>query len=170
MIERPKPQYRIGIGSDIHRLAKGRQLMLGGVHIAYPSGLVGHSDGDAAIHAIIDALLGAAGMGDIGGMFPDSDAKWHNAEGKELLLIVKEKLKEKDLEIANIDLIIHAEQPRLESVKGQMKRCISGYLDIDFMSVNVKAKTNEGLGPVGAGEAIAATATALLKKKYRRTL
>jgi 2-C-methyl-D-erythritol 2,4-cyclodiphosphate synthase len=170
VIERPKPEYRAGIGTDVHRLVEGRKLMLGGILVPYPAGLAGHSDGDVALHAVIDALLGAVGMGDIGTLFPDSDARWKNADSKELLVIVKERLEEKDWEIANVDLIIHAEEPRLESFKGQMKRCIAGLLGIDFTVVNVKAKTSEGLGDIGAGKAIAATSTALLKKKYRRTL
>jgi 2-C-methyl-D-erythritol 2,4-cyclodiphosphate synthase len=170
VIERPGSDYRSGIGTDIHRLVEGRKLMLGGVYVPFPEGLAGHSDGDAALHAVIDALLGASGMGDIGTLFPSSDKKWKDADSKELLFIVKEQLAEKKWEVINIDLIIHAEEPRLEQFKGQMKRCIAGLLGIDFTSVNVKAKTNDGLGDVGAGEAIAATATALLKKIKRRTL
>ena len=170
MIERPKPEYRTGIGTDIHELVSNRKLMLGGIYVPHARGLAGHSDGDVGLHAVIDALLGAAGMGDIGTLFPDTDAKFKDADSKELLVIVKEQLEEKDWEIANVDLIIHAEEPRLELVKAQMKRCIAGLLGIDFNAVNVKAKTNEGFGDVGAGDAIAATATALLKKKYRRTL
>ena len=170
MIEEAKPEYRSGIGTDIHRVVEGRKLMLGGVLVPYPAGLAGHSDGDVALHAVMDALLGAAGMGDIGTLFPDTDPKFKNADSKGLLLDVKERLEEKSWEIVNVDLIIHAEQPRLESVKGQIKRNIASLLGIDFNAVNVKAKTNEGLGEVGAGEAIAATATALLKKKKRRTL
>ena len=170
MIELPKPEYRSGIGTDIHRLVEGRKLMLCGVHVPYSAGLAGHSDGDVGLHAVIDALLGAAGMGDIGTMFPDTDARWKNADSKELLFIVKEQLEEKRWEVVNVDVIIHAEEPRLEPVKGQMKRCIAGLLGIDFVAVNVKAKTNEGLGDVGAGEAMAATATALLKMKRRRGL
>jgi 2-C-methyl-D-erythritol 2,4-cyclodiphosphate synthase len=144
--------------------------MLGGVHVPYPAGLAGHSDGDVGLHAVIDALLGASGMGDIGILFPDTDPRWKDADSKELLLIVKEKLEEKQWEVVNIDLIIHAEEPRLLQVKGQMKRAIASLLGIDFNAVNVKAKTNEGLGDIGAGQAIAATAVALLKKKKRRTL
>ena len=170
MIERPKPEYRSGIGTDIHELVTGRKLMLCGVYVPYPAGLTGHSDGDVGLHAVIDALLGAAGMGDIGTLFPDTQAKWKDADSKELLVIVKEQLEEKDWEIANVDLIIHAEEPRLEPVKGQMKRCVAGLLGIDFTTVNVKAKTNEGFGDVGAGDAISATAIVLLKKKFRRTL
>lgn len=170
MIEEPKAEYRSGIGTDIHRVVEGRKLMLCGVYIPYPFGLYGHSDGDVGLHAVIDALLGAAGMGDIGTLFPDTDSKWQDADSKELLFIVKEQLEEKHWEVINIDLIIHAEQPRLSSFKGQMKRCIAGLLGIDFAAVNVKAKTNEGLGEIGAGEAMAATATVLLKKKRRRSL
>lgn len=170
MIERPKPEYRSGIGTDIHELAVGRKLMLCGVHVPYPSGLAGHSDGDVGLHAVIDALLGAAAMGDIGTLFPDDEPRWEDADSKDLLAIVNEQLEEKDWEIANVDLIIHADQPRLEPFKGQMKRCIAEILGIDFAVVNVKAKTDNGFGDVGAGDAIAATAIVLLKKKFRRTL
>ncbi len=170
MIEEPKAEYRTGIGTDIHRLEEGRRLMLCGVHVPYPAGLLGHSDGDVGLHAIIDALLGAAGMGDIGMFFPDSDPRWKDADSKELLLVIKEQLEEKRWEVVNVDVIIHAEEPKLVPVKGQMKRCIAGLLGIDFTAVNVKAKTNEGLGEIGAGQAMAATATVLLRSKRRRTL
>jgi len=170
VIERPKPEYRSGIGTDIHELVPGRKLMLGGVHIPYEKGLLGHSDGDVVLHAVIDALLGAAGLGDIGTLFPDTDPQYKDADSKGLLFVVKEKLEEKDWEIVNVDLIIHAQEPNLAGVKGQIKRCIASLLGIDFTTVNVKAKTNEGFGEIGAGEAIAATAITLLKKKYRRTL
>ena len=170
MIEEPKAEYRSGIGTDIHRIVEGRKLMLCGVYVPYPAGLAGHSDGDVALHAVIDALLGASAMGDIGTLFPDTQPRWKDADSKELLYIVKEKLEEKHWEVVNIDLIIHAEQPNLEPVKGQMKRCVAGLLGIDFTAVNVKAKTNEQLGDVGTGEAMAATAIVLLKKKKRRTL
>jgi 2-C-methyl-D-erythritol 2,4-cyclodiphosphate synthase len=170
VIELPKPEYRSGIGTDIHRLVEGKKLMLCGVHVPYPAGLLGHSDGDVGLHAVIDALLGAAGLGDIGTLFPDTDLRWKNADSKELLLIVKEKLEEKRWDIVNVDVIIHAEEPRLGPFKGQMKRAVAGLLGIDFTVVNVKAKTNEGLGEIGAGQAITATATALLKVKYKRTL
>jgi 2-C-methyl-D-erythritol 2,4-cyclodiphosphate synthase len=170
VIERPKPEYRSGIGTDIHEMVVGRKLMLCGIHVPHPLGLAGHSDGDVGLHAVIDALLGAAAMGDIGTLFPDDDPKWKDADSKNLLLIVKEQLEEKDWEIANVDVIIHADQPRLEPFKGQMKRCIAELLGIDFATVNVKAKTDNGFGDVGAGDAIAATAIVLLKKKFRRTL
>lgn len=170
MIERPKPEYRSGIGTDIHELVRGRKLVLCGVNVPHPHGLAGHSDGDVGLHAVIDALLGASGLGDIGTLFPDTDPKWKDADSKDLLVIVKDNLDEKGWEIANIDVVINAEEPKLEPFKGQMKRCIASLLGIDFAVVNVKAKTNEGLGDIGAGDAIAAIAIALLKKKYRRTL
>jgi 2-C-methyl-D-erythritol 2,4-cyclodiphosphate synthase len=131
-------------------------------------GLLGHSDGDAVLHAVIDALLGAAGLGDIGTFFPDTNPRWKDADSKELLFIVKEKLAEKKWDIINVDVTIHAEQPRLEPFKGQIKRVIAGLLGIDFNAANVKAKTNEGLGEVGEGTAIAATAIAMLRKKIKR--
>ena len=144
--------------------------MLGGVYIPFPAGLLGHSDGDVALHAATDALLGAAGLGDIGTLFPDTDPQWKNADSKEFLYAVKELLEKKEWDIVNVDLTIHTEQPKLGPIKGQIQRCVAGLLGIDFASTNVKAKTNEGLGDVGAGDAMAATAIALLRKKYKRTL
>jgi len=171
VIEEPKPaEYRVGIGTDIHRIVENRRLMLGGVYIPYPAGLLGHSDGDVALHAITDALLGAAGLGDIGTLFPDTDPQWKDADSKEFVYAVKETLEKKGWEVVNVDLTIHTEAPRLGPIKGQIRRCIAGLLGIDFTSTNVKAKTNEGLGEIGAGEAMAATATVLLRKKYKRTL
>lgn len=170
MIEEHDHEYRTGIGTDIHCVDETCRLMLGGVYIPDADGLAGYSDGDVALHAVIDALLGAAGMGDIGTLFPDTDPKWEDADSKEFLFIVKGMLAEQRWLIVNVDLIIHAEEPYLGSVKPQIKRCIASLLGIDFNAVNVKAKTNEGFGDIGAGEAIAATAIALLKRKYKRTL
>ncbi|MEN6336385.1 MAG: 2-C-methyl-D-erythritol 2,4-cyclodiphosphate synthase [Phycisphaerales bacterium] len=171
MIEEFKPpEYRVGIGTDIHRIVEGRKLMLGGVYIPFPAGLLGHSDGDVALHAIIDALLGAAGLGDIGTLFPDTDVQWKDADSKGFLYAVKEQLEKKGWEVVNVDLTIHTEMPKLGPMKGQIRRCIAGLLGIDFQSVNVKAKTNEGLGEIGDGEAMAATAIAMLRKKPKRTL
>jgi len=170
VIEDHDHEYRVGIGTDIHRFVEGRKLMLGGVYVPYPAGLAGYSDGDVALHAVIDALLGAAGMDDIGTLFPDTDPQYKDADSKEFLVVVKEMLEKKRWELVNVDLIIHAEEPRLEPVKRQIKRCIAGLLGIDFTVVNIKAKTNEGLGEIGTGQAIAATATALLKRKYKRRL
>jgi 2-C-methyl-D-erythritol 2,4-cyclodiphosphate synthase len=170
VIDEQDAGYRIGIGTDIHRIVEGRKLMLCGVYVPFPAGLAGHSDGDVALHAVIDALLGASGMGDIGTLFPDTDPALKDVDSKELLFVVKEQLEAKKWEVVNVDLIIHTEEPKLGPFKGQMKRCIAGLLDIDFTAVNVKAKTNEGLGEIGDGQAMAATATTLLRKKRRRTL
>jgi len=170
VIEEQDAGYRIGIGTDIHRIVEDRKLMLCGVYVPYPAGLAGHSDGDVGLHALIDALLGASGMGDIGTLFPDTDPALKDVDSKELLFIVKEQLEEKKWEVVNVDLIIHTEEPKLGPFRGQMKRCIAGLLDIDFNAVNVKAKTNEGIGEIGAGQAMAATATTLIRKKRRRTL
>ena len=170
MIEEHDHEYRTGIGTDIHCGDDTRRLMLGGVYVPDADGLAGYSDGDVVLHAVVDALLGAAGMGDIGSHFPDTEPKWEDVDSKEFLFIVKEMLAEQRWLIVNIDVIIHAEEPYLGSVKPQIKRCIASLLGIDFNAVNVKAKTNEGLGEIGEGEAIAATAIALLKRKYKRTL
>jgi 2-C-methyl-D-erythritol 2,4-cyclodiphosphate synthase len=170
VIDEQDEGYRVGIGTDIHRIAEGRKLMLCGVYVPYPAGLAGHSDGDVGLHAVIDALLGATGMGDIGTLFPDTDTALKDVDSKELLFVVTERLEEKKWEVVNVDLTIHTEEPKLGPFKGQMKRCIAGLLGIDFNAVNVKAKTNEGLGEIGAGQAMAATATALLRKKRRRTI
>jgi 2-C-methyl-D-erythritol 2,4-cyclodiphosphate synthase len=168
VIEAEPVEFRVGVGTDIHRLVEGRKLMLGGVQVPFAMGLLGHSDGDAVLHAVIDAMLGAAGMGDIGTLFPDSNPQLKDADSKEFLLAVKEKLTEKKWEVVNVDVTIHAEQPRLEPFKGQIKRVIAGLLGIDFGAVNVKAKSNNGLGEIGEGTAIAATAVTLLRKKIRR--
>ncbi len=170
MIEDHDHEYRTGIGTDIHTVVEYRRLMLGGVYVPDTDGLSGHSDGDVALHAVIDALLGASGMGDIGTLFPDTDPQFKDADSKEFLVIVKDKLAEQRWLIVNIDLIIHAEEPYLGSVKPQIKRCIASLLGIDFNAVNVKAKTNEGLGDIGAGQAISATVIVLLRRRLKRTL
>ncbi len=170
MIEEHDHEYRTGIGTDIHIVDEDRKLMLGGIYIPNADGLAGHSDGDVALHAIIDALLGAAAMGDIGSLFPNTDPKFKDADSRELLRDVNQRIDDQRWQIVNIDLTIHAEEPKLGPLKTQMKRAIASLLGIDFTTVNVKAKTNEGLGDIGAGEAIAATAIVLLKKKFKRTL
>ncbi len=163
-------EYRTGIGTDIHRLVAGRDLVLGGIEVPYRLGLVGHSDGDVVLHAVMDALLGAASEGDIGMFFPDTDEDYKDADSRELLQIVKNLLDEKKWEVVNVDLTVHAEEPKLGQFKGQMKRCIASILGIDFTNVNVKAKTNEGLGEIGNGLAMAATAAVLLRRRIKRTL
>lgn len=163
-------EYRTGIGTDIHRLAAGRQLKLGGILVPFEKGLLAHSDGDVALHALMDAILGAAGLGDIGMLFPDTDPQFKDIDSKELVLRVKNYITDKNWEIVNVDITISAEEPRLGPYKSQMKRCIASLLGTDFLNVNVKAKTNEGLGDIGAGLAISAIATALLRRRIKRTL
>jgi 2-C-methyl-D-erythritol 2,4-cyclodiphosphate synthase len=163
-------EYRTGIGTDIHRLVEGRQLKLGGILIPFEKGLLAHSDGDAALHALIDAILGAAGLGDIGMLFPDTDPQFKDIDSKELVLKIKDFIATKSWEIVNVDITITAEEPKLGPYKAQMKRCIASFLGIDFLNVNVKAKTNEGLGEIGAGLAISAIATVLLRRRIKRTL
>jgi 2-C-methyl-D-erythritol 2,4-cyclodiphosphate synthase len=170
MVEEHDHEYRTGIGTDIHRFIEGKKLMLGGVVIPFPQGLLGHSDGDVVLHAVIDALLGAAALGDIGTLFPDTDQQFAGSDSRILLVDVKDRLQELRWLIVNVDIIIHLENPRLEPFKAQIKRCIASLLEIDFNAVNVKAKTNEGLGEIGEGLAIAVTAAVLLKRKYKRTL
>ena len=162
--------YRTGIGTDIHRLVPDRELKLGGVVVPYAMGLLGHSDGDAALHAVTDAILGAAAMGDIGTLFPDDTDEFKDADSRQLLLDVAERIGEAKWEVVNVDLTIHAEQPKLGPYKTQMKRAIASILGVDFVNVNVKAKTNEGLGEIGAGNAIAATAVVLLRRRLKRRL
>ena len=144
--------------------------MLGGVQIAYPRGLLGHSDGDVVLHAVIDAIMGAMAMGDIGTLFPDSDPQWKDADSSDLLYVVSRHAADRKWEIVNLDVIVHAEEPKLQPHKQQMKRTIASVLGMDFNSVNVKAKTNEGLGDIGAGQAISATAITLLRRRLKRTL
>ncbi len=170
MIDDLNYEYRIGIGTDIHRLVEGRELKLGGISIPFDKGLLAHSDGDAALHALIDAILGAAGLGDIGTIFPDSDPQFKDIDSKELVLKIKNFITSKNWEVVNADITITAEEPKLGPFKPQMKRCIASLLGIDFLNVNVKAKTNEGLGDVGAGLAISAIATVLLRRRIKRTL
>ena len=153
---------RVGTGYDIHRLVAGRKLILGGVEIPFEHGLLGHSDGDSLSHAITDALLGAAGLGDIGTHFSDQDARWKDAAGGVFLRGVRALLDERGWLIANIDATIMAERPKMAPHIPAMRAWLAEALNIDEAALNLKAKTNEGLDAVGRGEAIAAQAVALL--------
>lgn len=163
-------EYRTGIGTDIHQLIADKPLMLGGVEVPFAMGLLAHSDGDVVLHAVIDAVLGAAALGDIGTLFPDTEPEWKDADSRDLVLRVREKYKKYDWEIVNLDVIIHAQLPKLGPYKGQIKRAIAGLLDTDFSNVNIKAKTNEGLDAVGEGRAIASTVMVLLRRRVKRRL
>jgi 2-C-methyl-D-erythritol 2,4-cyclodiphosphate synthase len=155
--------YRTGIGRDIHRLVEGRHLMLGGVRIPFTRGEAGHSDGDVLCHAIIDALLGAAGLGDIGELFPDTDAAYKDASSARLLEAAWEHVRQRrGGAIVNIDCVVSLEKPAILPYRPAIAETIARALDIDAARVSVKAKTGEGLGAVGRGEAVEALAVALL--------
>jgi 2-C-methyl-D-erythritol 2,4-cyclodiphosphate synthase len=154
---------RSGIGYDLHRLSAGRRLVLGGVEVPFEKGSVGHSDGDVLAHAICDALLGAAGLGDIGSHFPDTDPKWKDANSLEFLGRVRGLLAEHRLRIAHLDAIVIAERPKLGPHFPAMREALAGALGIEAAQINLKAKTNEGVGAVGRGEAIAAQAIATIE-------
>ncbi|MBI4462380.1 MAG: 2-C-methyl-D-erythritol 2,4-cyclodiphosphate synthase [Acidobacteria bacterium] len=154
---------RVGIGYDYHRLVAGRKLILGGVGIPHDKGLTGHSDGDVLTHALCDAILGAAGLGDIGQHFPDSDPKWKDASSLELLARVAKLVGEKGWRVAQADTVVVAEQPRLAPYFGQMRETLARTLALEPAQVNVKAKTTEGQEAIGRGEAIAAHAVVLLE-------
>lgn len=154
---------RIGIGYDSHRLVGGRKLILGGMDIPFEKGLLGHSDGDVLCHAIIDALIGALGEGDIGKHFPDTDNKWKDASSIMLLKYMVELAKSKGFEIVWIDSIIITERPKIAPHIESMKDAIS-QAGISPSTINIKAKTNEGMGFIGRGEGIAVQAVCLLKE------
>ena len=155
-------RYRVGQGYDLHRLAEGRKLVLGGVEIVCDRGLVGHSDGDVVLHAVIDALLGGAGLGDIGEQFGDTDPAYKDADSGVLLSVVLEKVRSAGFAPVNVDTTIIAEKPKLSDYKSALRRRLAQLLKLDESAVGVKAKTNEGLGEIGAGEAIACYAVTLL--------
>ena len=155
--------HKIGFGYDIHRLEAGRRLVLGGIDIPSGAGLLGHSDGDALVHAIIDALLGALGEGDIGSHFPDTDPRTAGARSVGLLESVMGLLRSRGAEIVNIDTVIVAEEPKMGPHIPAMKAALGPVLGVPGSSLGIKAKTNEGLGPVGEKRAIACSAVALLK-------
>jgi 2-C-methyl-D-erythritol 2,4-cyclodiphosphate synthase len=158
-------EYRTGIGFDVHRLVAGRKLFLGGVEIPYIHGLLGHTDADVLLHAICDALLGAVGEADIGEHFPDTDPNYAGIASAELLKAAYNLVKKKNFIISNLDTIVIAQEPILSPFKKQMQQKIAQILNIGEDSVNVKAKTNEGLGEIGKKEAIAAYAVVSLVYK-----
>lgn len=154
--------YRIGIGYDVHALVAGRPLILGGVTVPYEHGLDGHSDADVLLHAIIDALLGAAGMGDIGGMFPDTDMRWQGADSRRLLRSAVAEVRAAGWRIGNLDSTVIAQAPKIAPYVLLMQKNIAADLGVMVDQVNVKGKTTERLGFVGRCEGMAAEAVALL--------
>ncbi len=155
---------RVGQGCDVHPLVPGRRLILGGVEVAHDCGLLGHSDADALLHAITDALLGAAALGDIGRHFPDSDPRYRNVDSRCLLRAARDQLVAAGWEIGNVDATITAQRPRLASYLPQMAANIASDLELSVDRVNVKAKTAERLGCLGRGEGIAAEAVVLISR------
>ena len=151
----------MGFGYDIHRLEPGRPLFLGGISIPFSRGLIGHSDGDCLLHAIIDALLGALGDRDIGQVFPDSDPQYLNIRSTRLLEEIVIVLQKKNAKIVNIDTVIVAEQPKLAPFLPHMKSTLSRILSLDSCSIGIKAKTHEGMEAAGLGDALSAYATVL---------
>ena len=158
---------RVGLGYDVHRLVDGRPLVLGGVRIDHERGLAGHSDADALVHAVIDALLGAAALGDIGQHFPDTDERWRGADSIELLEHTVALLAERGFAVGNVDTIIVAEAPRMKPHIPAMRERLAASLGVAVDDVAVKATTDEGLGPVGRREGIAARAVALITRARR---
>ena len=160
-----QPQFRVGIGNDIHRLEEGRKLILGGLHIPFDKGPVGHSDGDVVAHAICDCLLGAAHLGDIGRHFPNTAAQWKNASSRLFLRHVRELLDAAGWSIVNIDVIIGLERPKLAPHIAAMEKKVAAELGLKPVQVSVKAKSGEGMDAVGRGEAIRADAVALIQSR-----
>jgi 2-C-methyl-D-erythritol 2,4-cyclodiphosphate synthase len=156
---------RCGLGYDLHRLEAGRKLIVGGIEVPFEKGPAGHSDGDVLAHALCDALLGAAGLGDIGTHFPDSDPKWKGANSLVFLEQAKKLLKEKRLEIEHVDAVVILERPKLGPHFPKMREALAKALDVPPEKIHLKAKTNEGVDAVGRGEAIAAQVVATLASR-----
>lgn len=155
-------KQRAGLGFDLHRCGAPRPLVLGGVVVDEQRGLIAHSDGDVVLHALCDALLGAAALGDIGELFPDTDPRYKDADSRTLLGHVLERVQQSGYRVGNVDVIIHAQQPRLTPHKPRIRAALAQQLGVPIDLVNVKAKTNEGVDAVGRGEAIACSVIVLL--------
>lgn len=156
--------FRVGVGYDIHRLVEGRRLVVGGIDIQHTKGLIGHSDADVVLHAVTDALLGAAGLPDIGDLFPDSDPAYKDADSRLLLTDAMERIRAKGYAACNLDVIVHAEAPKMSPYKRRISESIASLIGLTPEDVSVKAKTNEGMGPLGHADAIACTAVALITR------
>jgi 2-C-methyl-D-erythritol 2,4-cyclodiphosphate synthase len=160
-----KPNFKIGFGFDVHQLQNGKDFWLGGIKIEHTKGAVGHSDADVLIHAICDALLGAAGLKDIGFYFPNSDAKYKGIDSKKLLAEVIALLKEKNYLVGNVDCTLCAEQPKINPHIDKMKEVLAPILNIDVNDIGIKATTNEKMGFIGREEGVVAYAVALVYRK-----
>jgi 2-C-methyl-D-erythritol 2,4-cyclodiphosphate synthase len=157
--------FRVGSGHDSHRLAEGRPLILGGVRIDYAKGLVGHSDADVVLHAVTDALLGAAGLGDIGDAYPDTEPRWKDADSGLFLADSLTRLNQRGWTPVNVDVTVFAQQPKLGPVKAAIRESVARLVGLPLDAVNVKAKTGEQVGHIGRGEAIGCHAVVLIRKQ-----
>ncbi len=155
--------FRVGIGHDTHRLGPGRPLILGGLKIEHSRGLIGHSDADVVLHALTDALLGAAGLGDIGDAFPDTDPQYKDRDSRYFVIESLKRLSEKGWRVANVDLTIFAEEPKLGPIKARMREHLATMLGLPVDAANVKAKTGEMVGAIGRAEAIGCQVIALIE-------
>jgi len=155
---------RIGLGRDLHRLVKGRRFLLGGVELPAKRGELGHSDGDVLAHAVSDAILGAAVLGDIGSLFPPSDPKWKDADSMALLRSVFDMAKQAGWTLVNLDCVVSCEEPKVLPFRDRIRQSLAQALEVSIDKVFVKGKTGEGLGPVGKGKAVEALAVCLLEK------
>ena len=162
-------EYRVGLGYDSHRLVAGRPLRIGGVEIPYERGLEGHSDADVLLHALTDALLGAAGLGDIGDAFPDTDLRWQGADSRWFVTSALQRLQEHAWELVNVDAIILAQEPKLGPWKERIRHQLASLVGIPADRVNIKAKTGEKVGHIGRGEAIAAQVVVLLARSWQNS-
>jgi 2-C-methyl-D-erythritol 2,4-cyclodiphosphate synthase len=158
------PELRVGLGIDAHALAEGVPLVLGGVSIDFPRGLAGHSDGDVVAHALIDALLGAAGLGDIGTLFPSSDNRYRGTSSLDLLRKAYGDVREAGWELVNADCVLVGEEPRIEALRSEMRERLAGALGVDVGRVNVRATTTDRMGFTGRGEGLAAQSVVLLAR------
>lgn len=156
---------RAGLGYDVHRLVPGRKLMLGGVEISFEKGLLGHSDADVLLHALCDAMLGAAGLGDIGMHFPDTDSRYKNISSLVLLESTRVMIRNAGYRVENIDATVFAQAPKIAPYRIAIQKSIASALQLEIDAVNIKATTTEGLGTIGEGEGIGAMCVALLKKR-----
>ena len=154
---------RVGSGHDTHRLVDGRPLVLGGVRVEHPRGLTGHSDADVVLHAVTDALLGAAGLGDIGDAFPDTDPAWQGADSRLFLRDALQRLNRAGWAVVNVDVIVFAQEPKLGPLKAAIRQSLAGLLGLGADAVNVKAKTGERVGHIGRAEALACQVVALIE-------
>ena len=165
MNDSPTPPFRIGTGFDLHRLVEGRPCILGGVELPHPSGPSGHSDGDAVLHAIADAVLGAAGLDDLGTLFSNKDPRWKDADSADLLAECMRRVHDAGWSLLNTDIVIATEGPRIAPHRAAMRARIAELLHVDAQQVNVKGKTLEGMGALAGGAGVAVQAVCLLQKR-----